>query len=415
MKPRQVAWQRIMALVVALLLAGCSKTGAATLPSSRPTPTMAAPTDTPTPQAPRFPKFTDWRVAYIGADGRLHLVSLDGKTDLAGADLSLSDSPNMSIFTPGTSPDGVHLAVTDMRTVDYIDVAADTVTSIAVPPKKFGIERGVLWSPGGRAIAASDAPVGVGIIQLPSGASALMPPSAAIPIGPHEVGAVYGWLDATHVAIEDTSADDAIATPSSGRIQTQQTVATLGRLDIVTGQIQPIVTIQSPTMGFGGFSVTPDGSEAVFSNGQIQSLPFTPDAERINTATGQRTRVWHITALGPLLWLPHTHIALEGAGYPTNGNATYQLMDIDHDTATPLTLPAFPVAWAPDGRTLILASGPKSGDGEMNPGYNNVGWVGAGAFTLTAVTFDASWRITSSVTLTHDAAQIPTLGLARNP
>ncbi|HEX8983242.1 MAG TPA: hypothetical protein VF792_10760, partial [Ktedonobacterales bacterium] len=80
-----------------------------------------------------------------------------------------------------------------------------------------------------------------------------------------------------------------------------------------------------------------------------------------------------------------------------------------------IALPAFPVAWAPDGRTLILASGPKSGDGETNPGYNNVGWVGAGAFTLTAVTFDSTWRITSSVILTHNAAQIPTLGLARNP
>lgn len=420
MKPRQAARQGIMALVVALLLAGCAETGAATLPSARPTPTIGAPTDTPTPHTPRFPQFTDWRVAYLSGDARLHLVSLDGKTDLTGTTVPLYYSAYLGILCPGSSPDGAHLAYAEANNIAYIDVATDIVTNISVPGAKFNLDRGILWSPDESAFAASESN-GVGIVHLPSGASALMPPGAT-PLGPQEVAGAYGWLDATHVAVEDTAADEAIATPSSGRIQTPQTVATLGRLDITTGKFQPIVTIQSPTMGYGEFSVTPDGSEAVFSNGQLQSYPFTPDVERIDTATGQRTRLWRITGILPafdgfnqLLWLPHSHLALAGLGYPTTGNGTYELLDIDHDTLMPIALPAFPVAWAPDGRTLILASGPKSGDGETNPGYNNVGWVGAGAFTLTAVTFDSTWRITSSVILTHNAAQIPTLGLARNP
>jgi hypothetical protein len=39
-------------------------------------------TESPTPVA--FPAFTDWLVANLGKDTLLHIVTMDGKTDLAG-------------------------------------------------------------------------------------------------------------------------------------------------------------------------------------------------------------------------------------------------------------------------------------------------------------------------------------------
>jgi hypothetical protein len=59
---------------------------------------------------PPIPAFSDWRVAYIGKDARLHIVSLDGKTDLSGPYVPSRDHLGEAHGGMATAPDGHSLA-----------------------------------------------------------------------------------------------------------------------------------------------------------------------------------------------------------------------------------------------------------------------------------------------------------------
>ncbi|HEU5198907.1 MAG TPA: hypothetical protein VFU32_04680, partial [Ktedonobacterales bacterium] len=72
-----------LAALLAVLLAGCNLTTSA--PAAT-TATAPAATSTPTGI---FPAFSDWRLAYLGQDSRVHAVTQDGKTDLAGPLLTI--------------------------------------------------------------------------------------------------------------------------------------------------------------------------------------------------------------------------------------------------------------------------------------------------------------------------------------
>src|SRR5690348_7261850 len=71
-----------VAIACLLAVAGCG-TVVASKPTQRPSPTQRTATATSTPT--NLPNFTDWRAAYLAADGKLHVVTLDGRQDLAGA------------------------------------------------------------------------------------------------------------------------------------------------------------------------------------------------------------------------------------------------------------------------------------------------------------------------------------------
>jgi hypothetical protein len=62
-----------------LLALGCG-TGAAGEPRGQVTPTPTPTVDS----ASLMPAFHDWRAAYLGQDGHVHIVTLDGQTDLKG-------------------------------------------------------------------------------------------------------------------------------------------------------------------------------------------------------------------------------------------------------------------------------------------------------------------------------------------
>lgn len=421
-----------VALVATLaLLAGCARGSSTDIRGG--VSTRLAPSAPSVTLAPRFPAFSDWRVAYIGRDGNLHLVSLDGQKDLAGVQLPIAGPPNTGVCAAGTAPDGEHLAYCDAGGIEYIAVNTDTLSSIRTAYTGATTDEGIIWAPSGHALATGAIGRGSAIVQLPSGTVTLAPPINQDAQGNTITGLAYGWIDSAHLAVLDSAAAPA-ATALPGQQVAPDTSASLGRLDVTTGQLQLIATVSSPTLVSGNYSLTPDGSEALFFNSDEQSFPFTPIVRRIDTASGQVTTLPHLTSILPkyggftqVLWLPHSHKALAATGYPENGDVRYQIIDIDQDTSTPISLPAFPVAWAPDGKTLILAHDtpliPKGqgsnggGDGEASQvlGFNDIGVVDSGPYVLTAVSFDANWNIANSVTLTTTATHIPVLGFVHNP
>lgn len=421
----------LAAMLPLALLAGCASGsgGGAQATPTYPASVTPAPTITEAPafvnytaSGPALPPFSDWRVAYIGPDGKLHLVSLDGKTTLTGVSLPIYGPASTGIYTAGTAPDGAHLVYADGGGVKYLDMHTDTLSVIRVAHTDAAPYEGLLlWSPDGHAIATNSAntPWGTAIVQLPSGAVTAAPaPSAG---GQPQTSLAHGWLDATHLAVDDLAVEYPGPTPTPSWSPAPQTVACLASLDITTGQLRPIVTLRSSTMSSGSFVLTPDASEALFFNTQVQSQPFTPLVERIDLATGHATPLPTIASalsksggFTQLLWLPHTHLALALGGFAGAG-LRYHLIDIDDDGVLSFSLSGFPVAWSPVGRTLILARLNSYAGQDPETGLNDVGIVGSGPYSLTAVIFSANWSVASSVTLTTQAMQIPVLGLVRNP
>jgi hypothetical protein len=434
----------LAAMLPLALLAGCaggsgSGAGARATPTY-PAPATPAPTITEAPalvnytvSGPALPPFSDWRAAYIGQDGKLHLVSLDGKTDLVGVSLPSYGQAGTGVFTAESAPDGERLLYGDASGSTYIDLLSDTATVMPAARTGWSDSRNALmWSPDGQAVIINRPLQTNQIVRLPSGAITNEPPDNQVGNGMlmPTSGAMYGWLDANHLAVEDVAIEYPTP-PTSSRVPTQGTVASLASQDIATGQIRPIVTLRSPTLGYGYFSLTPDASEALFYNMSQASLPITPDVQRIDIATGHMTRLYAIAKLLPpsqLLWRPHSHQAVVVTGVDAYQPIRFYLIDLDQDRVTPLNLDGFPLAWSPDGATLILETGKSlpppfgqgsytNGDGEEGPisGFNDAGIVGSGPYTLTAVSFGANWSVASSVTLTTQAMQIPVLGLVRNP
>lgn len=401
-----------MSLAALLLFTGCATSSGTPSTGIRPTITSST--------TRGMPAFSDWRLAYIGQDGNLHVVSLDGKADLMGAHLTVSGPTETGVYAAGTAPDGEHLAY-GTNGVNYIDIRRNSVVMLPTYKSNSSPNPTILWASDGHALVINGFQNAAAIVQLPSGTTTQEPAQNLVANGSLLIGGIYGWLGNASLAVDYTAAE-ASSTPTSGRLQTPQTVAVLARMDATNGKIQPIATIRSATMSSGHFSLTPDGSEALFSNARVQDFPYTPNVQRIDIHTGQTTPLPRLASIIPalggfnaLLWLPGTHLALAATGFPENGDLHYQLIDIDHDTTMPVSLPAFPVDWSPDGKTLILASIDNTIQRDNGYGFADVGVVGSGPYTLSAVTFDANWNITQQVTLTTHAMHIPMLGFVRNP
>ncbi|HEY1391347.1 MAG TPA: hypothetical protein VGF38_22605 [Ktedonobacterales bacterium] len=421
---------RALLAVSLLLLTTCGAPGAAVAsgqPGAHPTATLPAkwngvdprtgmPTVTPPASlAPRpLPAFSDPRVAYIGPDSLLHVVSLDGKVNLAGTPSPLAGYPQDGTWAAGTSPDGRQLAYYEHSQVTIID-AASGVRSTA-DMKGVG-DSEISWSPGQRYIALR----GFGDVLCVNVATqtTFYTPQDTSALGKLPMmDGLYGWIDATHVAI--VQFPDRSGTPGTHGLATPApsagTSVTLASLDVATNQVRPIATLRGYG-NMGAFSVLPGGRWTLFvdeQNEQAPITPFTPLAALIDNATGAVTPLHHLSPLlAPvilysLLWRPGTTQAIV-AGEFGPGKSLYLLIDALHDTATSISLPGVPVAWSPDGSTLVIASSPQ-GVNEGVSGWNDIGAVGAGPFTLTAMRVGMNGSVSAGVTLTTSAMDLPLLG-----
>ena len=433
--PKRQRTRALCALLVAslLLLSACATAAggsSGSQASADPTATLPAkwhgvnpgasvPTVTPPANpAPRpLPAFSDPRVAYIGPDSLLHVVSLDGKTNLAGTPVPLKGTSGEGLWAAGTSPDGNQLAYFEQAQVTTIDAASGAQKT---SPILKGGDSTVGWTPDQRYLVLRDGNA-IECVNVANGSSFETPgdPLTLLATSKWLISGADGWLDATHVAVtvvpnnSGTPGTHGLATPAPSA----GTWVALGSLDVTTNQLHTITTLRGYG-DFGNFSLLPGGRWTLFfdeQDEQAQITPFTPLAALINNATGAVTPLHHLTSLLPqgninsLLWRPNSTQALV-AGALGPGAAPYYLVDALHDTAAPIALPGAPLAWSPDGSTLILATGPQGAVNGDGAGWDDVGEVGAGPFTLTAVRIGMDGSISPGVRLTTQAMSIPMLG-----
>jgi len=249
----------------------------------------------------------------------------------------------------------------------------------------------VSWTPDQRYLALRDGG-SIKCVNVTTGSSFETPgdPLAAS-TGP-EVDGPYGWFDATHaaiLAIPDSSGQGTHGIPPTPVSGSSETYAMLASLNITTNQISVIARVQKGG-SIGKFTVLPGGEWSLFTNVQDQSQSYIPQVALINNRTSAVTPLQHLTALLPsggfnaILWRPNSTQAIVDTGFPQTQDDHYLLIDALRDTATPVALPGFPEAWSPDGSTLVVASGSQASNLD-GIGWENVGEVGAGPFTLTAV------------------------------
>lgn len=395
-RPRHCLPPLVLLLTLALL-AACARGAPAT--SQRPSSGAAggSQVSAPPPDAsPRpLPKFSDWRVASIGPDGRLRAISLDGKLTSVGGALPVTGFTGGGVFAAGTAPNGALLAYLS----DGLLTIVDTRTGALRRAYIHSGDSPLSWSPDGRYLALNEAGSVLRVSVADFTRATMPPPSGALPR--LTVSGPDGWLDATHVGVTylPGSSDSHTAYQS---------------LDLSSGALTPITTVAA-NQG-ATFSVQPGSAHTLYWTAKYRGNPYVAQAALIDNATGAQTPLPAITnALSnygflALLWRPGSTQALAVTLYRTQPGLLYFLLDVAHDTATRLTLPAYPEAWTPDGSALLLATNRQQLMAEDAPGFNDTGVLGSGPYTLTLAPVDAQGAIGAPTMLTTQAMTIPTLG-----
>ncbi len=187
------ALAQVLTLLLTLALLAACAPGA---PSTRQRPSSGAlggsHASAPPPDAsPRpLPQFSDWRVATIGPDGRLHAISLDGTLTSVGGALPISGFSGSGVFTAGTSPNGALLAYLS----DGLLTIVDTRTGVLRRAYIHSGDSPLSWSPDGRYLALHEAGR-VLRVDVADFTRATMPPPPSSALPQLAVSGPDGWLD----------------------------------------------------------------------------------------------------------------------------------------------------------------------------------------------------------------------------
>jgi hypothetical protein len=329
---------------------------------------QATATGVPTPAATPIPA-ADLRAAYLGTDGHLHLVTLDGTQDTTGPALTGTTDVSSTFLAwadASASPDGRYIAYisgsdpnqgSGVTIVDVISGATRTATVTCSD---------IFWSPDStRLIADADGANDFGaisVVNAQTGAVMLVPGTYAG--APNPIGRALGWIDPTHVAVLKMSTVHDLD---------------LASLDVASGKVRTIAPVSTPPDVF----LAPDGQRALLApntwstnasavdmaTGKVSELPQLGDVfagklvnvdnrdmfQGGNWATvmawkpGMRTVALSLAAWG---------IGTEGTTGPAHQQAGIWLLDLDHDSAMQITTDTYPLAWLPDGHSLLMSSLP---------------------------------------------------------
>ncbi len=331
------------------------------------------------------PKFTDWRAAYLGRDGHLHSVTLDGKTDIVGPPLSGMAINGLDLASAGVSPNGHLLAYVGADGLVVLDVTGRLNTSRI--PNMDAPE--VVWSPDESQLALGDGQGGVSLVRIADGQLRIMP-------GPRPQGLtdIVGWIDNTHLAVRIVTITGAAQSSSS---------VSLGVLETSSWQVRTVGTINSSSLGAARFVLSPDGAYALCFNKRFRDDPYSPIVDEINIATGKVTPLPHIAqSMGPysgftsLAWRPGTQTVVASTGFDVNNDLKVWLLDLQRDTAEKQPVVRYVAGWAPDNGPLVLSTG-----------WENL--TNQGPYKIDAATFGTG-GIVAMKTLTRAAMTFPFLG-----
>ncbi len=379
-----------LALALALLVASaCGRAGAGAGPGPA-TRTTAAGPSTPTlmPSAGHpLPAFSDWRAAYLGSDGVLHAATLDGQTDVAGPELPGMDLAGLGFASAGLSPNGHLLAYVTDAGLNILDVSGRE--SVQGDPALGSIYQ-MYWSLDGSVLALDD---GEGSLYLAKPSNGLPNQHAKpVPGTPGRgIGILLGWVDSTHVVVTMNPTADSI---------------TLGKLDVTSGTLQTIVTIRSSALGTYSFTLSPDGSEALFYNRRFRDQPYTPMVDLVGMTTGMVTPLPSLAAImgsysgfTSVSWRPGSGTVAASTGFAVNHDLKTWILDVTNDTAWHLADGYYAMGWSPSSSTLVVST-------------VNQFTVGQGPFELDAFTVTPDGHGTS-VVLTRSAMSFPFVGFVR--
>ncbi|HEX3273124.1 MAG TPA: hypothetical protein VHR15_20930 [Ktedonobacterales bacterium] len=325
---------------------------------------------------PPLPAFSDWRVAYIGEDARLHIVSLDGKTDLAGPYIPSRDHLGEAHGGVATSPDGHSLAYPTS-----LGVVVARLTPGHVPINVVnGLYFDLSWAPNSDQLALGSRESSISLWRPGETDARVVYERSGERVDP------IGWIDEGHLAI-----------------LIGVSTVTVASLDLVSGAVQPLTTFLQEQVGVPQFTMAPHGRQILLSSCSFHDQPFNHRLGVIDTATGayhslDNTRAQTDSCLENPAFQADTDRLIASQKTPGNPVATTWMLDIAHDTATSIPVSGFPVAWAPANGPLITSSGHEVVDG-------------LGPYTIRAARPSASAAV--ALTLTTTAMTFPALGLVR--
>jgi hypothetical protein len=343
------------------------------------------------------------RAAYLGKDGHLHLVSMDGKRDTVGPKLpGVTDIS--ATFLPwadaSASPDGRFVAYIMGRDpnqgdgVAIVNIATGRIATASL------VTTDIYWSPAStRLIADADGTNDTGSVSVVDAFSGKATQVAATRNGtPVAIDRALGWIDGSHVAVLAEISGTAVSDRPAGVVGLSALsggpAVSLASLDIGSGTVRDITAVSSPPDVF----LTPDGSHAL-----IAPSLWNPSAQLADVATGKVSELPHISgafagkfvnvdnrdfAQGgnwatAMAWKPGAHTlaislaawgpGVEGGPTTAHQQAGVWLLDVDADTARKITTNTYPLAWLPDGRSLLLSDLPSIPGGFSAYGGRSVG------------------------------------------
>jgi hypothetical protein len=308
-----------------------------------------------------------WRAAYLGSDGRLDFVSAGGERSasvaLPGATFQhMPVSPHV-----GISADGRYLAYIQVTNPDgsgpvtVVDLATGKITVLNV------IATELHWAPDAPrfvcGVFATDSTT-VTLVSLQTGAAQAQELSLGPASSQPSVTRIVGWIDATHLAV----------VAQSGRL-----TLFLASLDLTTKQTHLLASLNMPPDVF----LSPDGNRVFIAptfwnsvasvvdttTGVVRALPaitatFASQLQHLdnyNLAYGGNWAyqwAWRPGSHTIALSLSQSSIPNEGDTQPVTQQAGVWLLDVDHDQARNLDRDRYPLAWTPDGQTLLVSDIP---------------------------------------------------------
>jgi WD40 repeat protein len=336
----------------------------------------------------------------MGHDGVIHVVTLDGKMDISGPQLPLSSLGEQvyygsGIANAGFAPNGHTLAFSDPL-LNIIDVANGH--QIGIPESPLSAPNSSAWSPDGTMLALAGGNAEFDLAKASDGTITTIP-NTPFPGNPPEANILSGWLDATHIAVSGFL-------PS---VVGQPTVTfVLYSLNVTTGMHTVIFQMQLPAEQEDTFILSLDGRKGLFFNTPLQNNPITPFVDEVDIASGAITPLPSLAQLSnisqnlwidDITWQPGSEALALTTGFTVNGDLKNWLVNLQQGSIAPLPGIGYPEEWSPDGKTLVFSSDLSSS-------------IGAGPFTLTALTFGANRQTTQAV-LTTQAYNFNLIGFVR--